>query len=120
MATMYIDQYPVFVRVGCFAEEQLSGQEVLVSICANMGALSGTGVLENTVNYAEVLKYMDQEIQDRSEALIESLVLQLGTGLLKKFTKFESVKVKIEKPRIPGGITKGSFIAIEENFKRGL
>jgi dihydroneopterin aldolase len=118
-----IIEYPVFMRIGCFREERLHGQEVLVTVFAELGLhpdIDLNDELKKTVDYGEIIRTLDVVLKDREFKLIESAVKALGQSLLKQFAMVKHVDVTIEKPVLPGGIAKGGRIRIQDSFTNPL
>ena len=121
MAIIQIENYPVFMKIGCFKEEQLAGQDVLVSMTLDVGSMHQVGKMDevsHTVNYADVMTTVDHLLVNKSVALIEKAVLILGEGILASFPRVSSTEISITKNRIPGGITKGASVSVSESFSR--
>ena len=114
-----IIEYPVFVRIGCFREERLHGQEVLVTVFADIRMESGLALgddLKKTLDYGDIIRTLDAALKDREFKLIESAVIAVGQSLIEKFLQVEKLDVTIEKPVLPGGMAKGGRIRIHESF----
>lgn len=114
-----IIEYPVFVRMGCFREERLHGQEVLVTVFAELAQdpeLDLNDDLKKTVDYGDIIRTLDWVLKDREFKLIESAVKALGTALLDQFAGVKLWDVTIEKPVLPGGMAKGGRIRIHDSF----
>ncbi len=117
-----IIEYPVFMRIGCFREERLHGQEVLVTVFAEIRMDSGTPLgddLKKTLDYGDIIRTLDHALKDREFKLIESAVIAVGQSLIGQFLQVQKLDVTIEKPVLPGGMAKGGRIRIHETFLSG-
>lgn len=117
-----IGGYPVYMRLGCFAEERLAGQEVKVSLKLE-GPEGMTGREASlldlpTLDYGQVLGCIDSLLAGKEVALIETAVAMVGHGLLAKFPALLGVEVVITKPILPGHINKGAEISVCEFYKQ--
>jgi dihydroneopterin aldolase len=122
MARIEIKCFPVFARIGCFDFEQAAGQEVLVDLnldlAENNHSADFADEVSATVDYSEVLAVTDSVLTAQSYKLVETMVKRLGTELLSRFARVNSVDVRITKPRIPFGIARGATIAVQDIFQR--
>ncbi|MEI8026528.1 MAG: dihydroneopterin aldolase [Pseudomonadota bacterium] len=117
-----IIEYPVFMRIGCFREERLHGQEVLVTVFAEIRMESEIALgddLRKTLDYGDIIRTLDTALKDREFKLIESAVIAVGQSLMGQFLQVEKLDVTIEKPVLPGGMAKGGRIRIHETFLSG-
>lgn len=74
--------------------------------------------LEKTIDYGEVLSFLDEEFANKTYRLIESLLYQIAKGLIINFSLLEELNVSIEKTFIRPQLVKGSKIFVSESFKR--
>ena len=119
MTKIEIIDYPVFVKLGCFEAERLHGQEVLVSIEAILSDERNPGVsdeLSETIDYGSILKYVDDQFSARSVNLIETVLNELGSGLIVTFETLKQVNVSVEKTILPESISKGGRVKISGTF----
>ncbi|MFK7872231.1 MAG: dihydroneopterin aldolase [Oligoflexales bacterium] len=116
MATLEIERYPIFVRIGHYAQERLQGQEVLVSIVAELPTLPEHIELEDTVDYSHIFALMDDLLKDQDVYLLETAVNRLGVGLCAAFSMLKHLRVTIEKPVLPDGLNRGARVSISEVF----
>ena len=113
---------PVFIKIGCFKEERLHGQEVLVTLNATLASDLTPGLsdeLERTVDYGSIIQSIDSVLKDREFHLIETAVTMLGLRLLEVFVGLSDVDLIIEKRILPFGIAKGARVRAHETFSRG-
>ena len=118
-----IKRYPVFMKLGVFKEEQIMGQEVLVSLraqidCDNLSLIKDE--LGRTLDYGKLISALDEILEDKAFKLVETAVDRVGTGLMQKFVQIHSLDIAIEKPLLPSGLGKGAKVSIEHSFHRGL
>lgn len=119
MAAIQIFDYPVYMKIGFFEEEQLSGQEVLVSIKLHLDkSFNHFDDLGDTLDYGEVLEKIDETLSGKSMKLVETAVNHLGITLIKDFSVVKKVRVTIAKLKIPGSINKGARIEVSDKFRR--
>lgn len=114
-------EYPVFVKIGCFKEERLHGQEVLVTLLANLASHVSPGLsddIKRTVDYGSIISCIDRVLKDREFHLIETAVEMLGLSLLETFEGLSGLDVTIEKRILPQGIAKGARVRVHERFSR--
>jgi len=117
-----IIEYPVFMRIGCFREERLHGQEVLVTVFAEINMEPNTALsddIKKTLDYGDIITTLDATLKDREFKLIESAVVAVGQSLLGQFLQVTKLDVTIEKPVLPGRMAKGGRIRIQETFLSG-
>lgn len=116
-----IERYPVFMRLGVFREEQAMGQEVLVSLKAEIQIHSLTHIqdeLSHTLDYGLVLTALDQLIGGSQCRLVETALNKVGEGLMSRFPLIQSLDLKIEKPVLPRNMGKGAHISVRHLFLR--
>jgi dihydroneopterin aldolase len=111
--------YPIFMKIGCFRHERLHGQEVLVTIFADLSKQKNPGMgddLSNTIDYGDLIRMLDQVLKDREFKLIESAVNLVGLSFMNSFSGIARLDVVIEKPVLPGSMAKSGRIRIFESF----
>lgn len=108
------------MKIGCYALERLTGQEVLVSIEANLGDKACVEHDTDTpyVDYGILIDAIREALEDKEIKLVESVVLTLGKVLMGRFEKMEHLEVWIEKPILPNGVGKGSKVSVSQSFTR--
>jgi dihydroneopterin aldolase len=116
-----IIDYPVFVKLGCFDVEKLHGQEVLISVEASLSSARDSGTTDNlslTVDYGSIIKFIDELYSFKDVNLIETILNDLGQGILKTFENIEKVNLSVEKSILPESIAKSGRVKIRRNFSR--
>jgi len=113
--------YPVYVKLGCFEHERVHGQEVLVSIKASLSRVQNHheyDSLQSTLDYGLVVQFIEESFAFKSVRLIETIIKDLGGGLLENFEIIEEVTVCVEKTILPGEITKKGKVKMSSQFAR--
>ena len=121
MFTIEIQDYPVFVRLGYFPQERLVGQEVLVSIEAQLHPSvdpSRGDDLKKTVDYGELLEGVNGVLKGAEIKLVETACDQVAQKLMQSFSDIEKLTVSIEKTALPSGIAKGARVRVRRVVKR--
>lgn len=111
--------YPIFVRLGCFKEERLAGQEIRVSLNAQIHLRAPW--LDNltlTLDYGLLISTLMDVVHNKEFHLVESVVLTIGEELIKRFSKIKTVCVTVEKPVIPSGLMRGATVRVKETFSQ--
>lgn len=119
--TIEIDEYPVFVRLGYYAQERLVGQDIRVSLSLQLDAsidLGGRDDLAATLDYGAVLRRIDALVAGQEIRLVETVVDKLGHGLLAAFAQLAGVSVQVTKPLLPAGVGRGAGITVSRRFSR--
>jgi dihydroneopterin aldolase len=112
-------EYPVFMKIGCFRHERLHGQEVLVTVFAELAKNKNPGLVDDlstTVDYGDLIRMLDQVLKDREFKLIESAVNLVGNSFMSGFSTIVRLEVIIEKPVLPGSMAKSGRIRVRESF----
>ncbi len=107
------------MKLGYYPSERETGQDVLVSLAVHI-KIDRTleDCLEGTLNYEQLFHTIDQVLLGKDMKLIETAVEALGHSLLHSFPIITHLTVTIEKPLIPGGLTRGATLKICENYTR--
>ncbi len=117
MIELTIDNYPVFMRLGCFDSEQLSGQRILVSLKLNYYCPERDR-LGDTLDYGAVIASIDDCLKNTSLQLLESAVANLGDHLMIEYPQLQRAEVVIQKTVLPGDLNKGAHIKMKRVFTR--
>lgn len=116
---VHIVDYPVYMTLGCFRQEQLAGQEVLVSLVARFNsAAADNDDLQLTVDYGQICQVVDQTLQYQKFNLVETCVQRVGQVLLQGFPQIDAIDVQIKKTIIPHGAGKGAQVSLSAQFTR--
>ena len=118
---IHIQQYPVFMRLGYYSMERLMGQEVLVSLDAELGDRYLDHVdddLGHSVDYGKIISMVEEVLLNREVKLVETAVTSLGNALMSRFESIQQLRVLIEKPILPNGLAKGAKVSVSHSFER--
>ncbi len=117
MIELTIDDYPVYMRLGCFAAEQLAGQRILVSLKMHYFAPERDKLVD-TLDYGGVIASIDDCLKNTSMQLLESAVGNLGDHLMIEYPQLQRAEVVIQKTVLPGDLNKGAHIKMKRIFSR--
>jgi 7,8-dihydroneopterin aldolase/epimerase/oxygenase len=83
-------------------EQNLGGKfEVDVDLYCDLSRGAKSDHLEDTINYERVYDCIRTLVLEKKHLLLESLASAVGRGILKNFSKVQSVTVKVRKPSAP-------------------
>ena len=83
-------------------EQNLGGKfEVDVDLHCDLARGAKSDHLQDTVNYERVYDCIRSLVLDKKHLLLESLASSIGKGILKNFSKVNSVMVRVRKPGAP-------------------
>jgi dihydroneopterin aldolase/2-amino-4-hydroxy-6-hydroxymethyldihydropteridine diphosphokinase len=83
-------------------EQNLGGKfDVDVDLHCDLTRGAKSDHLQDTVNYERVYDCIRTLVLDRNHFLLESLASSIGKGILKNFSKVNSVTVRVRKPGAP-------------------
>jgi 7,8-dihydroneopterin aldolase/epimerase/oxygenase len=83
-------------------EQNLGGKfEVDVDLHCDLSRGAKSDHLDDTVNYERVYDCIRTSVLEKKHFLLESLASAVGRGILKNFSKVQSVTVKVRKPSAP-------------------
>jgi len=115
-----LEDIRIFARHGCLPEESLTGTEfsVTLRIGLDLEKAGRTDKVEYTVNYAELLKAVYEEMEKPSK-LLENAAWRLKERILNDFPLVETVEVRLAKlhPPLKGKIAKSEVIYTAERSK---
>ena len=100
-----IKKLRVFAHHGVFVEENIKGQNFYISCVIYLDAAASFAEddLQNTVNYADVCKFICDYTKNSTFNLIETLACGLAYGILQEYKKVVQVTVEVSKPEAPVG-----------------
>ena len=103
MDTIQIRDLEIYCHQGVFKEENVLGQNFLVSLALYMDTRPAGEAddLSRSINYAEVAYFVKKEMEQKNYQLIEAAAEQLAREILLHFTLVDHVKVEIKKPWAP-------------------
>ncbi|MCB9229310.1 MAG: dihydroneopterin aldolase [Deltaproteobacteria bacterium] len=116
---IHISGFPVFMKLGYFSKERLSGQEVLVSLSAEIIEFSPseTEDLSASVDYGRLISLTEAVLKDQEVRMIETAVFRLGQRMINEFPRISRLFVKVEKPILPDGMGKGARVSVSHLFR---
>ena len=83
-------------------EQNLGGKfEVDVDLHCDLARGAKSDNLHDTVNYERVYDCIRSLVLDKKHFLLESLASSIGKGILKNFSKVNSVTIRVRKPGAP-------------------
>jgi dihydroneopterin aldolase len=83
-------------------EQNLGGKfDVDVDLHCDLTRGAKSDHLQDTVNYERVYDCIRTLVLDKKHLLLESLASSIGRGILKNFSKVNSVTVRVRKPGAP-------------------
>ena len=83
-------------------EQNLGGKfDVDVDLHCDLERGAKSDHLQDTVNYERVYECIRSLVLDKKHFLLESLASSIGRGILKNFSKVNSVTVRVRKPGAP-------------------
>ena len=98
-----IHNLEVFCNHGVYREENVLGQKFLVDAVIytdNRGAgLSDR--LEDSVNYGEVCRLIEELMKQQNDKLIERVAERIAAGILRKYARIDSLDLEVKKPWAP-------------------
>lgn len=98
-----IHNLEVFCNHGVYKEENILGQKFLVDVVIytdnRMAGLSDR--LEDSINYGEVCRLIEDIMKQQNDKLIERVAERIASGILRKYSPVDSVDVEVKKPWAP-------------------
>jgi dihydroneopterin aldolase len=83
-------------------EQNLGGKfDVDVDLHCDLTRGAKSDHLQDTVNYERVYDCIRSLVLDKQHFLLESLASSIGKGILKNFSKVDSVTIRVRKPGAP-------------------
>ena len=111
----------MYVKIGLFPEERLVGQELMISlgvVVKNHFKLSQKEDLSQSVDYGQMIQFLDTLLKGREIELVETVLYQIGEGFLNEFEKIDKIDVTVEKRVLPHGIANGAVVSLSHSFHR--
>jgi len=97
MFEVKIKNFEVFGYHGCYDIEKKNGQFFKIDIIYTLSNLSNSNdQIENTVDYIDVINYVEEIFNYRKYNILEDLLKYLAESLLHKF-KLKNISLSIEK-----------------------
>jgi 7,8-dihydroneopterin aldolase/epimerase/oxygenase len=101
MDIIFLKEMTVESHIGVHAWEQLLPQKIMLDIeMAMPSSLScKSDEIKDTVNYAEVVEFVEETLQKQSFQLIEALGEKLANGIMERF-HVAWIRITVTKPAI--------------------
>ena len=118
MMTIALEGIRVHAYHGVYEEEKISGNEFVVDVYLKTAELAATQTdrLEDTLDYAEVYKFIVKEMEQPVD-LLEYLVSGMGKRLLAKYSVVQKARLRVSKLN-PKGMTYCERTYVEMDFIR--
>lgn len=93
----------IFAYHGVNPEEKVNGQEFIIDavLNADLSVPCKSDDLNDTINYAKVVKVIRNAMTDETYDLIERAAEEIADRILSQFEKVEKVEVILKKPHAP-------------------
>ena len=119
MDTIHIKGLRLFAYHGVNPEEKRDGQNFILDITlkSDLSQARHSDALEDTVNYAAVVKAVRKAFTATSYDLIERAAQVVCDAVLEGFTKVEEVTVLLKKPEAPVN-AEFDYMAVEVTQRR--
>lgn len=116
MAKLLVEGIKLYAYHGCMKEETVIGGNYRVDVCieADLSKPSKSDKLSDAIDYVIVYEIVKKEMSVRSK-LIEHVAKRIFDELKKRFSKTESIEVKVTKlnPPIEGEVEKVCAVVSE-------
>jgi len=88
---------------GLFEQERKDGQDFFVDLilAVDLNVASQSDAIEDTVNYAEIIDLVVEEITSNPVNLIEKLAVRIVERILNQHLRVSSVTATVHKPQAP-------------------
>lgn len=111
---IYLDDLRFHAFHGVMPQERLTGNDYTIDIKIgyDVSLAMVSDNVDDTINYAEVYKIVDQEMGVPSQ-LLERVAYRIGDRLSRKFTSITSINIKLTKLNPPfGADCKGAAVEL--------
>ena len=113
MDQVVLENIKVYAFHGCMDEEAKIGSDYIVNLCVNadLRIPAASDRLEDTVDYVDLLKIVNDEMAIRSK-LLEHVAERIVSKILRSMNAVKEVEVKVAKqnPPINGNISAVTII----------
>ena len=111
-----IEGLEVFANHGVFKEEVSLGQKFVISAVLELDVSKAGRFddLEQSVNYAQVCKFISEYTKNNTFKLIETVAEQLSRAILLQFERIIDCKITVKKPWAPIGLPL-EFVSVTVN-----
>ena len=103
MDKILVRNLKIFAYHGVNPEEKADGQNFILDIDAyvDISVPCVTDNVEDTVNYAKIIKETVKIFTCRKDDLIERAAQRVADGLFESFEKIQSLRILLKKPEAP-------------------
>ena len=118
MDNVIIKGLEVFANHGVLEEEKRLGQKFIINIVAHLDLSKAykTDNLSETVNYAEICKFVEKYMKENTFDLIETVAGRIAEELLIIYDLINEIDVEVVKPWAPIGVNLDS-VSVKINRK---
>ncbi|MCB0310608.1 MAG: dihydroneopterin aldolase [Bdellovibrionales bacterium] len=97
--TIRLNKFRILARIGCTVEERQFPQIVLANIEIAVGSHEAleSDVLEQTCDYIEVVKIVEQLVQEKEWNLLEKMAKEVAMAILNRYQIASKVAIEIGK-----------------------
>lgn len=116
MDQIRIQDLEVYAKHGVYAEENILGQQFLVSLTMNidLSKPGQTDEMEDSIDYGQVCHFVTDFMQQNTFHLIEAVAENLAEKLLFQYNRIQNIWIEVKKPWAPIGLpVKNVSVAIE-------
>ena len=98
-----IHNLEVFCNHGVYREENVLGQKFLVDavIYTDNRRAGLSDRLEDSVNYGEVCRLIEELMKQQNDKLIERVAERIAAGILRIYSRIDSIDLEVKKPWAP-------------------
>ena len=98
-----IHNLEVFCNHGVYKEENVLGQKFLVDVVMHTDNRTAglSDRLEDSVNYGEVCRLIEEVMKQQNDKLIERVAERIATSILRNYHRIDNVEVEVKKPWAP-------------------
>lgn len=106
MDQIVIQDLEVYAKHGVYAEENILGQQFLVSLTMDidLSKPGQTDKIEDSVDYGKICYYVTEFMQQHTFHLIEAVAEKLAEKLLLQYSKIQKIRIQVKKPWAPIGL----------------
>lgn len=114
---IFIYDLRIIMKIGIREDERANPQEIIINLECEFDFTKAmeTDNIQDTINYKEILKVIQNYCNNHSPKLLEKLGGDLISEIYKNFNKLKKIKIQIIKPAaIPN--SKGAGVEIIKEF----
>ncbi len=106
MDQITISDLTIYAKHGVYAEENILGQQFLVSVIADVDLCKAgmTDNLSDSIDYGVICHFVTKYMQEHTFHLIEAAAEHLAEELLQQYGQIQKIRVKVKKPWAPIGL----------------